>query len=374
MKSVLKFILVVVVNILLLLLLLKLIDPLFQPEESEFFFFERTLILTEYPALTDYTAIPTEERMSQVDNLEQKEFRLRTDALGLIVGPSDLENDPEEPIEILFFGGSTTECFFVDEEYRFPYLAGRLLSESADRHVVTRNAGLMGKHSMRSNFDLMARGIRIQPEVAVLMHNINDLVQLIYVNGYFDGPLSRALITEQGESANGPGVIYRTAFNIKEWVFPNIYRILVQLVRGEQEEIDEWEGWRGNMVENFDELKLLFGNSLSTFISISRSNGIEPVLMTQFNRMDVEDHFIVQNYYRNIEREIPHELFFDYYHQFNDVIRKTAEKEGVLLIDLAEKVPSSSDYMYDAVHLNTHGSKLVAEIISEALSQKIRTD
>lgn len=371
MNNFLKYALIIFVNFLVLLLLLKVTDLFFVEEAPDFQFYDRHIALTEYPAEADFSILPPPSIMEQVDNLELKEYRLRTDPYGLIIGPEDIHS-MEGPIDIIFFGGSTTECFFVDEDKRFPYLAGELLSQQIGEKVVTRNAGLMGKHSMKSNFDLMVRGTQLNPKIVVLMHNINDLVQLLYVDGYYDGPLSRRLIAFPDVTERNRSFIYRFGYQLKEWIFPNLYKKFTQMLSRDQMDEDEWSGWRAseNSERAIDGIKVQFEKSLRTFISIARSHDMEPVLMTQFNRMDIEDEFIVQNYYLNARYGIHHEDFFQYSHEFNEVIRDTAEKEGVLLIDLAILVPSTSEYMYDAVHLNTTGSVRTSEIIAESLKSR----
>jgi hypothetical protein len=50
----------------------------------------------------------------------------------------------------------------------------------------------------------------------------------------------------------------------------------------------------------------------------------------------------------------------------NEVVREVARKNGVMLIDLAAKVPQESEYMEDIVHYTDKGSLYVADIISNA--------
>jgi len=368
-KNLKKYLLIITINLVILLLLIKIVDLFFEEETPDFQLYERELVLTEHPSNADYSVTPPDFRMEQAQNLEQKPYRFRTDAHGLIIGPSDTSNI-DAPIDVLFFGGSTTECFFVEEDKRFPYLVGEKLSSETGNKIVVRNAGLMGKHSMKSNFDLMIRGIRLNPDIVVLMHNINDLVQLLYVDSYYDGPLNRRIVTDQKEPGNANGILYTTAFYIKEWLFPNIYKIMSARFQGTEGRADEWEGWRDSSEIDIEALKKQFATSMSTFVSIARANGIEPVLMTQFNRMYMDDELIVSNYYINAKHGIPPEDFFEYYHIFNQLIRETAEKEDVLLIDLATLIPSTSEYMYDAVHLNTTGSVKAADIISDSIKNR----
>ena len=55
-----------------------------------------------------------------------EEYILRTDKDGFIE-PSIIHDDAD--MEIVFLGGSTTECLYVREENRFPYLTGRRLED-----------------------------------------------------------------------------------------------------------------------------------------------------------------------------------------------------------------------------------------------------
>ncbi len=53
---------------------------------------------------------------------------------------------------------------------------------------------------------------------------------------------------------------------------------------------------------------------------------------------------------------------------YNEALRRVGERQGVLVIDLAGKMPKSSRYFYDFYHFNNEGSEKVAEIIYNDLS------
>ena len=59
--------------------------------------------------------------------------------------------------------------------------------------------------------------------------------------------------------------------------------------------------------------------------------------------------------------------FIELYARFNQAIREVGKANGVLVIDLAALIPQDKQYMYDVVHLNTRGSQLAAQLISERL-------
>ena len=90
---------------------------------------------------------PTEEALKISDKLENREYILRIDDNGFIV-PSKVHEYPDRTI--VFLGGSTTECFYVDEEKRWPYLAGRLLENDTGLKVNAYNAGMSAINSFNS--------------------------------------------------------------------------------------------------------------------------------------------------------------------------------------------------------------------------------
>ena len=104
-----------------------------------------------------------------------------------------------------------------------------------------------------------------------------------------------------------------------------------------------------------------FRRSLNTFIDVSLAWGTEPILMTQFNRVNLEDELFNKISSQMIDKE----EYVESYVRLNDVIREVSASRNVDLIDLANLIPSSSSYIYDSVHLNENGSKLAAEILTD---------
>ena len=59
------------------------------------------------------------------------------------------------------------------------------------------------------------------------------------------------------------------------------------------------------------------------------------------------------------------------YNELNEIIRKVAAETDTHLIDLDIKIPKTSEYIYDFIHLNTKGSRLVGNLISQELIKAI---
>jgi lysophospholipase L1-like esterase len=55
----------------------------------------------------------------------------------------------------------------------------------------------------------------------------------------------------------------------------------------------------------------------------------------------------------------------------NETTRRVAAEQGVLLVDLAARIPGTPEYMYDSVHLTEKGTAAVADIVAQALSAEL---
>ena len=85
-------------------------------------------------------------------------------------------------------------------------------------------------------------------------------------------------------------------------------------------------------------LKADFKSSITSFVRTAKAWGIEPVLMTQFNRLKVEDEFIRKVYEKYNKQGLSYVEFVTAYSEFNQIIRDVSREEGVFLIDLDKEV------------------------------------
>ena len=328
----------------------------------------RYISLREFPPLTELVFYPEERLLRSmgidVDHYDLHPHRVRVDADGFIM-PTEIH--PEPDFKIVFLGGSTTECFSVDEDKRFPYLVGRLLEADTAKKINTYNGGKGGNLSLHSINTLINKVVPMRATCAVFMHNINDLNNMLYVGGYW-GPVRDVIVVPQREPSRRPvgPVSWKS-------VIPNIVRAIGDMRGGPSAGVarDEWKAYRGRKVR-FDmaALESDYRKSLRTFVGVCRTWGIIPVLMTQASRFtDSLDATYSHSYFnaRITAQGLDYPTFKSLFDRFNDIIRETARENDVMLIDLAERVPKSSDYFFDVIHYNNRGSVLVAGIIARQL-------
>jgi len=268
----------------------------------------RFIKLREHAPLTVRLERPSRNYISHIapNTVERKYYRIATDKNGFI-GPSIIHTNPD--LQIIFLGGSTTECLYMQEHERFPYLVGRQLEAALHKKVNTYNGGVSANESMHSLNVLMNKVLPLKPQMVVLMHNINDLV----------------VLRSQGT--------YWYPHSLKSHV-QNAKTLLTRY---------EFPATKHQATEQ--DLIAEFSMNLRTFIAVCRIRNIQPVLMTQANRVEQDD----------------------LYHRFNEVILEVGKQENVVVIDLAKAIPKQPELIYDSYHYTAKGAALAADTISQQL-------
>ena len=289
--------------------------------------------------------------------LENKNYRLRTDNEGYIIGDDDGLNDYKS-VDAIFYGGSTTECLYVNESKRFPYLVQKTLNDSLKLNLKFLNAGVSGKSSIESSFDLLSRGIPLNPKFVFLMHNINDLALLIKSGSYWNAPITRSIIIKSDSNKK-----------FIELAFPNTIKFFIKIKNliftSLIKEVDEWLDFENDIKDIPDnEILSQYKNSLNNFILLAENYNIKVVLMTQANRFSPDDQLIYENTNYS-QRNIDIERMMKLYKKFNNIVREISKTKKLDLIDLDSLTLEKDKYIYDEVHFNSKGSENAAKIISD---------
>ncbi len=373
MKKFFRLLRLLIINGLVLLLILAIVDPFLGEKVEERSELKRMVDLREHEPNSDKNYTPFKSYIEKSEGLVSAPYRLRTDSNGFIKG----DDAKETRYDIVFFGGSTTECMYMEENLRFPYQVGKRLAQvETGAPIVTANGGVSGNHAMHSTVNLLAKGVPLSPRLVVFMHNINDLAMLLKTKSYWQAPENRALVKSKTQKINEQfSFIQRAKKWVKsglEFLIPNMYKRLKNMSSGASHVVvDEFKEFRspGKSTPNFSAIRKQYRNAVQQFVSTARNFDMEVVLMTQFNRFNLEDVFI-KNTYELVDNPVDYDTFCEYYNAFNEEVRSIADQEGVFLIDLEELVASDKRYIYDAVHLNPNGSDLVAQLIAERLAER----
>ncbi len=319
---------------------------------------------------------PGDDELRMADSLVRKEYRFRTDSEGFIE-PALIHQHPD--LNLVFLGGSTTACYYVDEEKRFPALAGRLLEKDLKLKVNSCNSGVGGNFSLHSLDILLNKVIPLQPEMAVMMHNINDLAVLMYARSYWSKDFKKGHTSPIVELH--PRIIDTRL--LVDYLIPNLYlelkstekwlrRTLRPKKAASQE--DELRDIRGKKITLDKEFLVKeFKMNQQLFINICKARNITPVLMTMANRLKENPDPLIVQLTKGLKKDqgITYQDYKEIFDLFNQAIRQIGADNRVLVIDLAQAVPQEKEYLYDLVHFTNRGSELAAGVIKEKLQPQL---
>jgi len=279
--------------------------------------------------------------------------------------PADFQNY----LTIVTVGGSTTECFYLSDGRTWPDLLGKELARDFNR-VWINNAGLDGATTYRHLILLEDYLIKLRPKVVLFLMGINDVgAGNLDATGQQRGPYLRNLWR---------GLLYRSEVYCLE---QNLYHYFIAQSRGLRhsevnlravETLDHpSESVARQTLQDYRTNSLpFFAQRLEKLIRLSRAHGIEPVLITQptLYGPGLDPVTGVNLAAIKVQDNFNGRMMFDFIELYNGVTRQVAQKEGVLLIDLARELPRNSAYYYDYLHYTEPGAAAVARIIDTHLS------
>jgi hypothetical protein len=327
---------------------------------------DRAIRLREFRPFMVDRSFPVGNRGPK-DTLVYKEYTLRIDKDGFVI-PSEKYAHPD--LSLVFLGGSTTTCQFVAENLRFPYLAGVLLEKQLGLKINSYNASRVGNNSLHSIDILINKVIPLNPQIAVMMHNVNDLVILLYKKTYWNNHFSRSPLID----INKKLTVRNFLLYQRDRLIPNIaaqIRIisnnLKEWWRGSAENTDEFAAIRGKSITfNKAELVRQFEMNLQMFICVCKSRNIVPVLMTMPNRLKDHPDQVIKDMIAS-RKVISYSDYKDLFDSFNAAIAHKTKENQITLIDLARIIPPENIYMYDQVHYTEAGSERIAHVVAEQL-------
>lgn len=331
----------------------------------------RAIRLPLLPPNARYTFKPPREYLrAHTEGLPARDYVIETDAGGFIM-PGRIHAEPD--ITIAFLGGSTTENFLVPATARFPHLAGQAIEACTDQRVNTINAGRSGITSMHSLNILVNTIVPLQPNIAVMMHNINDYAILHHEGSYWNDHPERSLLTTFSTYPDAPP---HRLLRLANLLIPRTTNFLSHLGHADPPPSDPQAArWSTPKPIETDRVTAEFARSLETFVQTARSWNIQPVLMTMPDRWPENLAEAPHSFQNFIDQKVfaidDYRVFRAGFDRMNDITRQTAARFEVPLIDLAARIPSSPDLMFDPIHFNEAGSRMAAGSIAEGLCKLV---
>jgi len=324
---------------------------------------ERMIMLEEQnPNSNFFTGVKDENGKLTISGTDEQGFLL----------PKSRHEDPD--IVLAFLGGSTTYLAEVQPEDRFHYLVGVSLEELLDIKVNSLNAGVSGGDTSQTINTLYNKVLAQKPDYVLIMHAVNDLNRLLVFDTYFNTKSLRRSVKLKYSFAN-------SLRYFKNRYFSHTYvaiRPFLNYFMFWKDINDEWEKYIEDEIV-FDETLILkqFRSAQLTAVTMAKSWGATPILLIQpnlFKNLSASDAPFQQEFIDKIKNRwgLSFDQYQRIYKEFLQVVRDVAEDSNVQIVDLDQEIPPSPTYFADEVHINTTGSKMAAELITNVIVKEIR--
>ena len=283
--------------------------------------------------------------------------------------PADIEpymfNKPQNTVRVLTLGGSTTQNGGLPEQYRYPnVMLGLLKNAYPEKNIEVFNAGMVWYTSKHSLINYTTNLREWKPDIAILMHGLNDIMRSCVGNNQTVGEYNRLWSNFYGPSYAGvkPYTIEKRIFDI----FSNIWFSSIK-----NSEVDV-------APEKF--LSLIdYERNLKTLVHVLKLDGVKVILMTEANRyeegLDGQEESLSKFSKGSCMKK---ERFMKYTYPslqsiieitraFNNRSIEVAIQEGVIYADPESLIPKNETYFADEMHYTKLGASMLAHIAADTI-------
>lgn len=291
-------------------------------------------------------------------------------------GP-DMPNETDDMIRIVALGGSTTVGEYLNDDKDWPSRLSDQLNESI-RDVWVNNAGFEGQTTFGSALLLADHVIPLEPDYVLFMLGYDDM--------------SLDTITRKDT------LYSKDAIKTDDWKgflksYSEIVGSFVQLRKNanaqRQEpkhasvDLGEMGTVRGINRKKVRELKehheiyaKHFARRLQELVNMAVENDVVPILITQPSLVgegkdNVTGYDLEKVHYCH---ESGGKVFWQALEIYNDATRQVSRDNELLLIDLAQDMPKSTDLFYDCVHFTNRGAEIASYLIFEKMRWLIKSE
>lgn len=267
---------------------------------------------------------------------------------------------------VIALGGSSTQCFYLDDHKTWPYLLQEELKARYPK-IWVANAGLDGQTSRSHLLFMEDVAARIKPKAVIVLCGVNDLGLSLSEDARLFGSDFDKTGAKYKIFANSR--LVQVLYNWKLIIFN---KATVVKTAGHGNYLPKAMGSK-EMPLPSDLREVLpslaeYCSNIHKIISQAKALKIRVIFLTQpllyddsQYWKDKEGNFYWINKSKNILSAATYWKMLDI---FNQELVKICAKEGVECFDLASEIPHNSLYFYDTCHFNEEGARLVAQKIA----------
>lgn len=283
----------------------------------------------------------------------------------------------DDAFRVFVMGGSTVYCGTVPYEQTHCKLLEKRLQEAYPRYrIQVQNLGADWHTTEHDTIKLLFLAQDFSPDLLIAFHGINDMVRSLSPEPFGEGDYwpdyrhyygATAHLTLRNQKAPASMAFSYWCSDLRfdqlhvrgpfGHGLGGVQTFFVPKTR--PVEIAEWQSLPA------------FERNLRDFVAIARSKGMQVLLATQpsLYRDDLtpaEQQLLMFSltHYRDGKRPSLHSLV-EGMRIFNDATRGLGKESAVDVVDLEQRMPKTTDYLYDDVHYTPAGNELIGNAFAD---------
>ncbi len=285
------------------------------------------------------------------------------------LGFRGLELDPDAKLKIITIGGSSTECFYLNEEDDWSLLLGKYFAEDGNDYWIN-NAGFSG-HSTFGHLKLLQDHIvHLDPDIVIFNIGVNDLSLLrasssddimLIENQHFLWKLmskSKTLTLVKNIISNKQLGQYYISSSFSPVDLSDLDSIFVPIIDvGFTVDYHFLDAYADRILE---------------LIEICKKNEIKPVFVAQPTLYgcgyDIDSTIHLGSLKMENGDDVNGCIVYSSLESSKYVLKQIALQHNCLVIEMDTIFPKDIDYYYDFVHFSKLGSREFAKMLYEELN------
>lgn len=281
--------------------------------------------------------------------------------------PADFENY----LSFITVGGSTTESQYLNDGKTWSDQLYRNLQNNFNK-IWLNNAGIAGHSTFGHTALLQDHVSSLKPTFVLFLVGINDIGR----NDLNDSDKSNmtdsysnffTFLSKKSELCNVIINIIRT----RKAKLNKLSDTYLDLKKSRQDTLNIIDTTIQKIINDHKDYQSAYKRRLQKLLDICRENNISPILITQPLLIGQGTDSISGVNLETIRFNSQHngKSFWMLMESYNDVTRKTAIENNILLIDAARLMPKNSLYFYDAMHYTNAGSEQMGNLVYNQLKE-----
>lgn len=301
-------------------------------------------------------------------------------------GDSLIIPKPENEYRFFLVGGSTMECFYLDDEESIESIMMQTMNDmvygiDSTKKIEVYNAGKSGLRSDDHLALISQRLVHLQPNMIIVMCGLNDLRAAMHNFDY--------LHYDQYAYKEGIGFwrqvrMFATEFQIGR----RIQNLAINFSKNKQQTVESLKlvsdysekielQKKGKLSPEFPKTNLdAYRNNLRSIAGVCYANHINLIFCTQPTTWNSKTddqckEYSWMRYLPNQDETVDESIMDSAMTTYNDVMREVAKDDSVYWVNMDKRIPKSTEFFYDDCHFNSKGAEMFSYQLSQYMMQEV---